>query len=254
MILAIEFLRDALANVIASLLLIVEGVGKVDTDAAVDFSTTSSWANAFGFINDWQTLIAGALAMLPASAAAIFVWKQLNEQRVQFLQIQKRDSQKSRLRLSRNLAEISGFLDTSYSEILKQNFNVSEHSVPEKLIEDVLDAGVLSGQSNFEFFKKYTIKIQQYASLCRLYGEEKGENNLLKCFVTLAEIDIMTDQLYPFARFDTDEVYIKEIGASEIESYLMHNLRRGQDISGTNLDELKKLGRLGSCLQIQNGN
>lgn len=239
----IEFISTLVSEISTSTCFGLEALGSIDTGTAASSSPLPFWASVSSVANSWQTLIAGVLAMLPASAAAVFVWKQLNEQRIQFLQIQKRDSQKSRLRLSRNLAEISEFLDSSYANLIKKTFTGHEHTVPEKLVEDVLDAGVLSGQSNFEFFKEYTIKIQQYSSLCRLYDEKKDENNLLKCFSTLAEIDIMTDHLYPFARFESDNVQTKEICTSEIKDYLLHNLRRGQDISGTNLEKLMELGR-----------
>ena len=106
----------------------------------------------------------------------------------------------------------------------------------------MLDAGVLSGETNFDFFKNYTTKIQQYASLCRLYGDQKTEKTLVKCFSTLAQIDIMTDRLYPFARFETESINGVNVTNTEIKSYLLNNLRRDHDIKGSSLDKLIRLG------------
>ena len=48
----------------------------------------------------------------------------------------------------------------------------------------------------------------------------------------------MTDALYPFARFESELLEMPIIEGSIIEQYLTLNLRRGRDISRSNLSEL----------------
>ncbi|MEG3661738.1 hypothetical protein [Celeribacter halophilus] len=52
----------------------------------------------------------------------------------------------------------------------------------------------------------------------------------------------MTDQIYPFARFEVEQIEPEKFDQKHINKQLLENLRRGKDISGSNLDELVKLG------------
>ncbi|WP_327212028.1 hypothetical protein U8Q06_23840 [Rhizobium beringeri] len=191
-------------------------------------------------LKDWQTFITGLAAIIPASIAAVFVWKQINEQRAQFLQLTERQSHKARLRLSRNASRISQSLDEFYSRLLQDSFGFADHSLGEEIIEDVLDAGIMSGKGNFEFVKSYVTCSQRYASLCRLYSESGQREHLVELFRELATLDAMTDALYPFARFESEVIVMPEIDRKRIERQLTVNLRRGKDISNTNLSQLLK--------------
>ena len=189
----------------------------------------------------WQTLIAGVIAFVPASLAAVFVWKQLNEQRTQFLNIQEASALKARLKLSRNLSHISHHLDECYDRLIANDFWYGNHALSDDLLEDILDAAISSRSDNFKFFQIYVEKIQTYASLCGIHSDTRGEVSLAKCFKALAEIDALTDRLYPFSRFECEEVEVGDVDLSDIKNRLQHNLRRGKDISNSNLKELLSL-------------
>ncbi|MBB5666663.1 hypothetical protein GGE68_004895 [Rhizobium leguminosarum] len=191
-------------------------------------------------LKDWQTFITGLAAIIPASIAAVFVWKQINEQRAQFLQLTERQSHKARLRLSRNASRISQSLDEFYIRLLEGSFEFADHSLGEEIVEDVLDAGIMSGKANFEFVKSYVMCSQRYASLCGLYAESGRREHLVEIFRELATLDCMTDALYPFARFESEVIIMPEINRTLIERQLTVNLRRGKDISNTNLSQLLK--------------
>jgi len=115
-----EYFKSLWIHLMESINLSFEAISCIWIDTSSCNPSETTWESIVNFINNWQTMITGILAIIPASAAAIFVWKQLNEQRLQFLQLEKRDSQKSRLRLSRNLAEISSYLDGSYALLIKK--------------------------------------------------------------------------------------------------------------------------------------
>jgi hypothetical protein len=198
--------------------------------------------SVLSILAEWQTLIAGVIAFLPASVAAIFVWKQLDEQRTQYLQVQNSVSIKARMRLSRNLAIISHHFDNCFERLMSGDFSREGHNLPNDLLDDILDVGVASSEKNFAFFRKYIEIIQQYESVCNLYENYKGEENLVKCFKLLATADLMTDQIYPFARFEVEQIEPEKFDQKHINKQLLENLRRGKDISGSNLDELVKLG------------
>lgn len=200
----------------------------------------SSWQTFLNVLKDWQTLIAGVGAIIPASIAAIFVWKQVDEQRAQFLQLTERQAQKARLRLARNSSQISQMLDTFYGRLIQESFELNEHTLSEAIIEDVLDAGIMSGPTNFEFVKNYVMRTQRYASLCRLYAQSRQRDHLIEIFTELATLDAMTDALYPFARFESDVIAMPEINRTTIERQLTVNLRRDIDISKSNLSKLLK--------------
>ncbi|MFT4159541.1 hypothetical protein [Shinella sp.] len=199
---------------------------------------TTRWQAFVDLVKDWQTLLAGIAAIIPASIAAVFVWKQIDEQRAQFLQLSERQSHKARLRLARNASLISQRLDRFYAQLLQENFTFSDHSLDEEVLEDVLDAGIMSGKSNFEFVTRYVTCTQRYASLCAIYAEHRQKEHLVELFKELATLDAMTDALYPFARFESELLEMPIIEGSIIERYLTVNLRRGRDISHSNLSEL----------------
>lgn len=198
--------------------------------------------NWYDIARDWQTLIAGVVAFFPAAFAAVFVWKQLNEQRLQFLKSQQVASFKARLRLSRNISHISQHLDGCYDRLLSQNFSFADHALSDSLLNDILDAGVNSSVDNLPFFQNYIQKLQSFSSICAIYSDIGGESNLVKCFELLGEVDALTDRLYPFSRFEGEKIDNSSISIDEIKSRLEHNLRRGKDISNSNLAELLSLG------------
>lgn len=191
---------------------------------------------------DWQTLIAGVVAFFPAFFAAVFVWKQLNEQRIQFLKSQQAASLKARLRLSRNISHISRYLDVCYDRLLSKQFSFEDHTLSDGLLNDILDAGVNSSADNLPFFQKYVQSLQSFSSICAVHADIGGEANLVKCFRLLGEIDALTDRLYPFSRFEVEKIDSSDVSVAEIKERLEHHLRRGKDISGTNLSELLALG------------
>lgn len=201
---------------------------------------TERWQIFLNFLKDWQTLITGLAAIIPASIAAVFLWKQINEQRAQFLQLTERQSHKARLRLARNASRISQNLDEFYSRLLRESFEFADHLLGEEIVEDVLDAGIMSGKANFEFVKSYVTCTQRYASLCRLYSESRQREHMIELFKELATLDAMTDALYPFARFESEVIIMPKIDRELIERQLTVNLRRGRDISNTNLSQLLK--------------
>ena len=199
---------------------------------------SSKWQTFLNILKDWQTLIAGVGAIIPASIAAIFVWRQVDEQRGQFLQLSERQAQKARLRLATNSSRISQMLDTFYCHLIEERFEFNQHVLSEEIIEDVLDAGIMSGRANFEFVKDYAMRTQRYASLCGLYSQSRQRDHLVEIFTELATLDAMTDALYPFARFESEVITMPEINRTTIERQLTANLRRDRDISGSNLSRL----------------
>lgn len=206
------------------------------------FESDSSGRSWQEVAKNWQTLIAGVIAFVPTSLAAIFVWKQVNDQRIQSFKAQEAAALKARLRLSQNISCISLHLDCSYDRLLKNDFSYEYHVFPDRAVEDVLEACIVSRSSNFKFFQKYVENIQTYASLCRIYSDLGGEDNMVKCFKLLGEIDVQTDRLYPFSRFEVDKIDEKPVTIEEVRSQLKHNLRRNKNISGTNLEKLLSFG------------
>lgn len=219
---------------------VFELLGNAFSDLRSSSAASQTW---WEMAQSWQTLIAGVIAFVPASVAAVFVWRQLNDQRSQFLHDQESSALKARLRLSRNLSHISHHFDECYKCLLAQDFSYDKHSLPDGLLESVLDAAVSARSRNFKFFQGYIEKIQTYASLCGAHGDVGGEESLVNCFKSLAELDALTDRLYPFSRFECEDVERGVVPGSEIKSRLEHNLRRGEDISGSNLEELLALNR-----------
>lgn len=221
---------------------LIERLGDVLSHLPISSARSQTW---WEIVQSWQTLIGGVIAFVPAALAAVFVWRQLNEQRTQFLNVQEASALKARLKLSRNLSHISHHLDKCYEKLIANNFSHDSHALPDKLLDDVLDAAISARSHNFTYFQTYIEKIQTYASLCGIHADVGGEENLVNCFMVLAEIDALTDRLYPFSRFECEKVKEEKVNLSEIKDRLQHHLRRGKDISGSNLEELLSLHRFG---------
>jgi len=196
------------------------------------------------FVHDWQTLIAAVVAFFPASLAAVFVWRQVNEQRQQFTRLEDQRARRARLKLIYTLPGISQNLDTMYSGLLKADFDSKLHYFSQDTLNDVLDAAIVSDKITFDFSKQYISHCQKYSSLVRLYVDHPSDERLAKLYRQLAVIDIYTDKLYPFVRFETETIELPAIRDEEIKTYLKHNLRRSNSISGTNLERLFSAGHL----------
>lgn len=224
--------------------LIQESIEKTLQQGCMLFKTPNGeqpetyWSEILNLINDWQTFIIGVVAFLPASFAAVFMWQQLKEQRTQFLQLTERQSHKARLRLARNVSEISRQLDCFYGNAIENSFSFEKHTINREILEDVLDAGIMSGKENFDFVKQYVTRAQRYASMCQLYSEKPQKDYLIQIFQELATMDAMTDALYPFARFEVELILTPKIDKDTLNKYLTIHLRRDRDIAGTNLSEL----------------
>lgn len=235
---------------LSSLTILIHLIGELSSGAVEFFTHIGGFLDSLTsrdkswqvVARDWQTLIAGLLAFVPAAFAAVFVWRQINEQRTQFLKAQEASALKARLRLSRNLSHISRHLDLCYDRLLSEDFSYDQHVLPGGLLDDVLEAAVASRGDNFRFFQGYIEKLQTYASLCGVVSDIGGEANLVKCFMLLGEIDAQTDRIYPFSRFEVEKIDESSISLEEVKSRLQHNLRRGADISGSNFEALLSLG------------
>lgn len=214
--------------------------------AAWPHPSSEEEADWLAIAKDWQTLLAGLIAFVPASIAAIFVWRQINDQRKQFSRVQDAATVKARLRLSRNISQVSRHLDQCYDFLLDGNFSHDAHALPSALLDDILEAAITSTSDNLNFFQLYVERLQGYASACALYERFKGEVRLLNCFKLLGELDELTDRIYPYARFKDEELSLETVPPEAIKQRLQHQLKRGKDISGSNLDDLIKLGRFDS--------
>lgn len=198
------------------------------------------------FLKDWQTLIAGVVAFVPASLAAAFVWRQVNDQRNQFLRLHEKEHQKARLRLGQSLSDISRHLDNCYSLLIASQFESEMHKIDHALLDNILSVAPLGSNDTLAYVKIFALRAQQYASNCALYSSQPDRNLLVDIYRILAELDILTDGMYEYARFEADTLTVSKIEDDEIRRYLSHNLRRGQPITGTQLEKLIASGSFGS--------
>lgn len=235
-----------------STLELLEALTKLLTDYKGAITQAPGWKlSLIDLIYKWQTLIAAVVAFLPASLAAVFVWRQVNDQRRQFARREDQQARRARLKLIYSLPSMSRHLDEMYTGLLQGNFSPSLHHFSQETLDDILDAAIVSDVGTFEFSKQYISRCQRYSSLVRLYTDRPSDEILVKLYQQLAAIDIQTDELYPFVRFETDSISLPKIDAIQVKTYLTHHLRRSNSIKGSNLERLFSVGKLpGSTLDI----
>jgi len=193
---------------------------------------------ALVFISEWQTLIAGGIAFFPAAIAVFFVWRQSNDQRRQFLQLHEQQAQKARLKLGGNLSQLSQTLDTFFDKAIAESFSYDQHKFAAVLIENVLEVAALTSGKTFANIRDFVALTQQYTAKCSLYSTHPNDALLAKIYRDMAILDIMVDNMYPFARFEEDEIRKVETSPQVIVQQLSINLRRNKSITGTKLEGL----------------
>lgn len=190
------------------------------------------------FLRDWQTLIAGGLAFIPAAVAVFFVWRQSNDQRRQFFQLHQQQAQKARLRLGGNLSRISQTFDTFFENMINEDFSFEAHYLDTDLIESVLEVGAITSGKTFANIRDFVALTQQYTAKCSLYRSYPTDALLAKLYRELAILDFMVDNMYAYARFESEDINIPKITIDIVVKQLSTNLRRNKNINDTNLEKL----------------
>lgn len=201
-------------------------------------TTPSTIDQVLAFIYDWQTLVAGAIAFFPSAIAVFFVWRQSNDQRRQFLQLHEQEMQKARLRLGGNLSRVSQNLDAFFDKAIAEDFSYDQHHFASELIESVLAVAAISSGKTFANIRDFVALSQQYTAKCALYASNPNDTLLATIYRDMAVLDIMVDNMYPFARFEKDDISEPETDPKTIVRQLNVNLRRNKSIKGTKLQTL----------------
>ena len=176
--------------------------------------------------HDWQTLIAGLLAVLVAVFTVKQLVKQNSIQRKQFDWENLRAQKVARLRLSHALSELC----TYYIQCLaawRSRDAASRPDLPKACVDVVINAAANADEDTFAVLSEVSSNLQSFNA--SITGQDVDYPAML---IDLVYLQYYTDELFDYARFKADEAVFDEVDLGSI--YEILSLWR---ISRRDLDE-----------------
>lgn len=161
----------------------------------------SHWAN---FLFDWQTLLAAALAGLPAMIGAYLLWRQIEIQRLELERVRRKEETSARIQLIPVLASLTKYYKSCIIPILDGSYVIAD--VPNQSLATLMSSAPTLDDKVFRHIQNLIIEFQIFTSR---YPSNMGSlsNSLQEIIlVDLGRLHSATNALYPYARFETDVI------------------------------------------------
>lgn len=173
---------------------------------------------------DWQTLVTGVLAGVPAAIGAWLLWRQINEQRNEVSRAREQQEIAARIRMPHALAQLSDYWKHCFRAILAEDLSLKVEPLPLEALETIMAAAPTVNPQTFKIIQRLVVSSQVFESRLRTSKVSLIGNMIPTLLTDVASLDYNTDALYDYARFETDNVDIGEPDRKALADQIYHVL------------------------------
>lgn len=172
-----------------------------------------------GFVYDWQTLIAGGLAVGAAAITGYLLWVQIRDQRNEVKRQQKAVNLAARIRLPHALAELNAYWSACF-DAWRNGAPQSRPTPPFAALETVMKAAPVVDDKSFKSMQILVELAQAFESRLNHHGRARPRNISEVMVADIGELTWLTNRLYEFGRMEVEEIPYVKPTRSEIEEVL----------------------------------
>jgi hypothetical protein len=178
--------------------------------AVEDAPATMKYENWFlNTAYDWQTLIAGVLAVAAALFTGWLLWIQIRDQRNEVRRQRRTDNLSARIRLPHALAELNRYWSSCYSA-WKDKTPENRPDPPFAALETIMNSAAAVDEKSFQSIQKLIELAQAFEARLDNRRGTRPVNILDNMVADIAHLTYLTNRLYEFGRMEVDEVpYVK---------------------------------------------
>lgn len=173
---------------------------------------------------DWQTLITGLAAGVPAAIGAWLLWSQINDQRKASERAKHQQEVAARIKMPHALSQLSDYWRHCFRAIISENFTLKTENLPVDALEIIMTAAPSVSEASFETLRKLVTSSQIFESRFRSAMTGNAGKMIATLLIDVARLDHCTDALYEFARFEVDGIAYKEPTRADLASQIYNNL------------------------------
>lgn len=162
---------------------------------------SSFWLN---LLFDWQTLFAAFIAGVPAFLGAYLLWKQIRLQWQETERVRRKEETSARIRLAPALASLTQYYKNCIGPTLDGLYR--DGDIPNYSIEILMSSAPTLDSKVFEHIQKIIIDFQILTSRYPSKVGRLGSGLQEVILVNIARLHSSTNELYPYARFETESV------------------------------------------------
>lgn len=159
---------------------------------------------------DWQTLITAVIAGVPAAVAAYLLWRQVDDQRKEHQRTREQQQIAARIKMPHALAQLSEYWKHCFRAIISEDLKKKTTRLPTDALEVIMTAAPTVEIDTFNIMRKLVTQSQVFESRLRSAQTRHTGNIIQTLLVDVASLDLLTDSLYDFARFETDRLVMTQ--------------------------------------------
>lgn len=173
---------------------------------------------------DWQTLITGLVAGLPAAFGAWLLWSQINDQREETKRVRKQIEVGARIKMPHALSLLSDYWRQSFKAIIAEDLHQKTTHLPTDALEVVMAAAPSVDPKTFKTIQKLITDSQIFESRLRTAKEHSSKKMIPMLIIDVAHLDFYTDALYEYSRFEVDEIPHIKPDRDQLADQIYNNL------------------------------
>ncbi|MCZ7936661.1 hypothetical protein [Agrobacterium salinitolerans] len=176
------------------------------------------WIN---LLYDWQTLISAIVAGVPAAFGAVLLYKQIRAQRSETERSRTKDEVSARIRLVYALSSLTSYYKACVGPLMDRRYQ--DREIPVAALETLMSSAPVLNKQVFEHIQKLILNLQIFSAIYPAKVGAMPIDTQDRAIRIIAELHKATNELYPYARFDT-EIITGAMVTSEELTLSMHGL------------------------------
>jgi hypothetical protein len=179
---------------------------------------------------EWQTLITAVIAGIPAAIAAYLLWRQVDDQRKENRRTREQQQIAARIKMPHALAQLSEYWKHCFRAIIVEDLAQKTATLPIDALEAIMAAAPTVESDTFKVMSTLVTQSQVFESRLRSAQSRQAGKMTQVLLIDVASLDLLTDSLYDFARFETDKLVMTQPDQQKLSHQIYHVLDIGDKL------------------------